>query len=66
MTEMKQSTRIQTSILNASEKKVLVWLGNHLPKWVTSDMMTITLALGSGSVCTLVWRFAGRYHRSCP
>lgn len=40
MSEVKQSTRIQTSILNASEKKVLVWLGNHLPEWVTSDMMT--------------------------
>ena len=47
MTEMKQSTRIQTSILNASEKKVLVWLGNHLPKWVTSDMMTIIGIVGA-------------------
>ena len=47
MTEMKQSTRIQTSILNASEKKVLVWLGNHLPKWVTSDMMTIVGIVGA-------------------
>ena len=40
MSEIKQSTRIQTSLLNASEKKVLVWLANHLPAWVTSDMMT--------------------------
>ena len=47
MTEMKQSTRIQTSILNASEKKVLVWFGNHLPKWVTSDMMTLIGIIGA-------------------
>ena len=40
MEDRKQSVRIQTSILNASEKKVLVWLANHFPKWVTSDMMT--------------------------
>lgn len=40
MEDKKQSVRIQTSILNASEKKVLVWLANHFPKWVTSDMMT--------------------------
>ena len=47
MAELKQSTRIQTSILNASEKKVLVWLGNHLPKWVTSDMMTVIGIVGA-------------------
>ena len=44
---VKQSTRIQTSILNASEKKVLVWLGNHLPEWVTSDMMTWLGVIGA-------------------
>lgn len=40
MEDKKQATRIQTSILNAAEKKVLVWLANHLPKWISSDMMT--------------------------
>ena len=40
MSEIKQATRIQTSLLNASEKKVLVWIANRLPAWVSSDMMT--------------------------
>ncbi len=32
--------RIQTSILNAAEKKVLVWLAHRQPRWMTSDMLT--------------------------
>lgn len=40
MNEVKQSTRIQTSILNAAEKKALVWMANRLPAWVSSDTMT--------------------------
>ena len=40
MTEKKQSVRIQTSVLNGLEKKVLVWLAEHQPSWVSSDMMT--------------------------
>ena len=40
MSEVKQSTRIQTSLLNGVEKKALIWLANHLPAWVSSDMMT--------------------------
>ncbi len=35
-----QSKRIQTSILNAMEKKVLVWLAERQPKWMTSDILT--------------------------
>ena len=45
--EIKQSNRIQTSILNATEKKVLVWLANHLPQWVSSDMMTAVGVIGA-------------------
>lgn len=40
MQEMKQAERIQTSILNAAEKKVLVWLAQRQPKWMTSDILT--------------------------
>lgn len=32
--------RIQTSILNRSEKKVLTWLAERQPAWVTSDTLT--------------------------
>ena len=41
------STRIQTSILNALEKKVLVWLAGKQPRWVTSDVLTYIGVLGA-------------------
>lgn len=45
--EKKQAARIQTSILNATEKKVLVYLAGKMPQWVTSDMLTFVGFLGS-------------------
>lgn len=45
--EQKQSTRVQTSILNPIEKKVLVWMAERLPRWVTSDMMTAIGTFGA-------------------
>ena len=47
MENIKQAKRIQTSILNAAEKKVLIWLAERQPKWVTSDMMTAIGFLGA-------------------
>ena len=41
------AVRIQTSVLNALEKKVLVWLAQRQPRWVTSDMMTFIGVLGA-------------------
>lgn len=38
--QKEQSKRIQTSVLNAAEKKVLLWLAARQPKWMTSDMLT--------------------------
>lgn len=40
MHQKENSRRIQTSILNASEKKVLVWLAERQPRWMTSDILT--------------------------
>lgn len=45
--EVRQSTRIQTSLFNAAEKKVLVAIAKKLPKWVTSDMLTLVGVLGA-------------------
>ncbi|MBQ7468534.1 MAG: CDP-alcohol phosphatidyltransferase family protein [Bacteroidales bacterium] len=42
-----QSVRIQTSFLNAAEKKVLVWLAERQPKWMTSDILTFIGFLGA-------------------
>ena len=55
--EIKQAHRIQTSVLNGIEKKVLVKMANHLPSWVTSDILTMigvfgALLTGAGFVLT--------------
>lgn len=39
--------RIQTSILNAAEKKALVWLAGKQPRWMTSNGLTIIGIIGS-------------------
>lgn len=39
--------RIQTSVLNALEKKVLVWLAERQPRWMTSDILTFIGTFGS-------------------
>ena len=41
------AVRIQTSVLNALEKKVLVWLAERQPKWVTSDILTYLGTFGA-------------------
>ena len=41
------AVRIQTSILNAAEKKVLVWLAQRQPKWMTSDILTYIGTVGA-------------------
>lgn len=45
--EHKQSRRIQTSILNAAEKKALVWLAGKQPGWMTSDILTFIGTFGA-------------------
>ena len=45
--ERRQAKRIQTSVLNSLEHKVLVWLAARMPKWVDSDMLTIVGTLGA-------------------
>lgn len=41
------SNRIQTSFLNAMEKKALVWMAERLPSWVSSDQMTFLGLFGA-------------------
>ena len=50
--EQRQAKRIQTSILNPYEKKVLVWLAERMPAWVTSDMLTFVGFVGALIVAT--------------
>ncbi len=45
--EPKQAQRIQTSLINAAERKALVWLAERQPRWVTSDILTIVGVVGA-------------------
>lgn len=42
-----ESVRIQTSVLNGLEKRILVWLAGRQPKWMTSDILTVIGTLGA-------------------
>jgi len=42
-----KAVRIQTSVLNALEKKILVAIANRMPKQVTSDTLTIIGVMGA-------------------
>ena len=55
MEQRVQSKRIQTSILNALEKKALVWMAERMPKWVTSDMLTVFGIFGSVVIAVGYW-----------
>ena len=46
-TNKEQSARIQTSLLNATEKKALLWLAERQPKWTDSDMLTFVGHIGA-------------------
>lgn len=45
--QKEQSVRIQTSLLNGVEKKVLVWLAQRQPRWADSDMLTFVGFIGA-------------------
>lgn len=51
MMELKESVRIQNSILNTLEKRALVYMAGKMPAWVTSDMMTLVGCVGSVMIC---------------
>ena len=58
--KQEQSTRIQTSVLAALEKRVLVWLAQRQPRWMTSDMLT---AIGVvGALVVAVGYVLSNYH----
>jgi len=46
------AVRLQTSLLSAAEKRLLVWIASRLPGWVTSDGLTVlalAAMLGAGA-----------------
>jgi phosphatidylglycerophosphate synthase len=50
--ENRQAARIQTSILNKYEKKILVAMAKRMPAWVNSDMLTFVGFLGAAIIAT--------------
>jgi phosphatidylglycerophosphate synthase len=52
MEEKKTASRIQTSILNPYEKKILVFLAERMPARVTSDMLTAVGFIGALIIAT--------------
>lgn len=58
--KQEQSKRIQTSFLNATEKKVLVWLAERQPHWMTSDILTGIGVIGS--LVVALGYFLSNYH----
>ena len=52
MAKKQPTVRIQTSILNAAEHRLLVRLAGRLPAWVTSDMLTLTGFVGALLIAT--------------
>lgn len=58
--KQEQSKRIQISVLNAAEKRVLVWLAQRQPRWVTSDGLT---AIGvAGAIIVALGYILSNYH----
>ena len=43
----KTEVRIQTSILNKMEKRILVAMANRMPSWITSDNLTVVGVIGA-------------------
>lgn len=58
--KQEQSKRIQTSILNGVEKRILVWLAERQPRWITSDMLT---GIGVvGAIVVAIGYFLSNFH----
>jgi archaetidylinositol phosphate synthase len=56
----KDATRVLTSVLAPFEKRCLIWLAHRLPRWVSSDQLTVLalvamLAVGLSYWLARVW-----------
>ena len=47
-----KAERIQTSFLNAAEKKALIWLAQRQPRWMTSDLLTY-IGVAGAVICAI-------------
>ena len=53
--KVENSNRIQTSLFNAAERKLLIKIANKLPRWMTSDMLTLIGVLGAVVIAVGYW-----------
>ncbi len=54
-TAFQHAERAQKSVLANLEKKCLVWMAQRLPRWVSSDQLTVLGILGTVGVCLSFW-----------
>jgi archaetidylinositol phosphate synthase len=58
----KQATRVHGSILATAEKRVLIWIAERLPAWVSSDQLTL-LGFAAQITTGVCYALAGRDRR---
>ena len=53
-----RETRVHGSLLAAAEKKLLIWIAEHLPRWINSDHLTSlgAVALFGAGICYWIGR----------
>jgi phosphatidylglycerophosphate synthase len=60
--EFSSAERVQRSLLAAAEKRALVWMAGRLPRWVSSDVLTVLGLFAMVGVCLSYWY--ARWHRA--
>jgi archaetidylinositol phosphate synthase len=60
--DFRSAERVQRSVLAGAEKRALIWMAQRLPRWVTSDLLTLLGLMAMIGVALSYW-FA-RHHRS--
>ncbi|TAK13627.1 MAG: CDP-alcohol phosphatidyltransferase family protein [Acidobacteria bacterium] len=56
MTTFQNAARLQTSVLNGIERRVLVWLAERMPRAVNSDHLTVLAAIAmAGTGLSYAW-----------
>ena len=54
-TVYRDAVRLQTSVLSGAEKALLIRIAERLPRWVSSDLLTVVGALGMAMAGLSYW-----------
>ena len=53
--QFRDASRLLTSVLAPAEKRTLIWIAARLPRWVTSDMLTVLALVAMAGVGLSYW-----------